>query len=234
MAAAYAIATVTSPFSTGAQGMVASLNAWLGTVGLITIVAVDVWREDSATYTGVQRVRIAYVTGRADVPSGYSASIYRSGPGVADAAQQFNDVQSTAFNPRTAQFMFDLTDLRGSASGLTFLVISANLVENFDVYQLTSALIAEPLVDIAPGAFGLCTMITASGSSIAAGVTNIGADTWVAGQRSYVTVDAVSGEWVGLPSCCSGSLAPLAPPALTTTPPFPCPAYVAQTPPVLP
>lgn len=230
--AAYAIATITSPFSTGAQGMVASLNAWLATAPPMTIVAADIWREDSATYTGLQRVRIAYVTGRADVPSGYTASIYRSGPGVVDAAQQFNDVQSTALNPRTAQFMFDLTDLRGSSSGLTFLVISANLVENFDVYQLTSALIAEPLGDIAPGAFGSCNMITASGSSIVEGVMNVGADVWVAGQRNYVTVDAVSGKWVGLPSCCSGSLAPLTPPAITTTPPFPCPAYVAQTPPV--
>jgi hypothetical protein len=236
MAVTYNVATITAPFSTGAQGLVDAITIWLTSIGATTLVSMDVWREDSPTYAGVQRARICYATGRVDAVN-YQCTLFRSGGAAAatagiDAAQQFNTLMATpaALVP---VFTFDVTDLRGSASGLTFIGMLANVTSASSIGM--SALIAEPTTPIAPGASGASTFYSPSGVALFSGtITNLAADDWPEGQRNYAVIDTVTGGWIGLASCCSDDLTPLVPPTLTTTTGFNGPAYVSQTPPIIP
>ncbi len=236
MPVAHRIATITAPFSTGAQGLVDALTLWLTGIGAVTLTSMDVWREDSPTYAGVQRARIVYVTGRPDAVA-YQCILFRSGGAVAatagiEAAQQFNNLMSAPASV-IPSFIFDVTDLRGSASGLTFIVMLATVTSASSIGM--SALIAEPTAPIAAGAIGAATFYSPTGVALFSGsILNLAADVWPIGQRNYAVIDAFTGGWIGLASCCSTDLAPLVPPVLTTTTGYTGPAYIAQTPPVIP
>jgi hypothetical protein len=230
------VAIIESPFSTGAQGLYDGLVAWLAQVGELTIVDVDVWRENSATYTGVQRLRVLYYQGVA-TDSTWIAGFWRSGSWEqvatgASAANQFNALMQGG-SPFLLKFTLDITAKgRRNASAETFITLGINTQASPLVGSPTTVWIGQPSAPIAAGATGTVDLIDARGVTVGtATVRNVG-DIWVANQRTYVVWDQASGELIAAPTCCSASLTPLVPPSLTTTTPFSAPAYIPQTAPV--
>lgn len=233
----FLVATVTSPTGTGAIGLTKAVSAWLLAQGAVTLLDVDVWRENSSAFVGLQRARILYSIG-GSTDSIWTARYYRTGSTeqtdpTKTASQQFND-QMYAGLPVDVKLFVDITEYgQQYASAETFLVLGVDTVASPARAVSTSNLIGQPLGSIAPGASGLVTLLDATGATLGtATVLNLGLNAWPANQRSYVTSDPRSGLWVAVPSMVVTSLSPLVPPVVTTTTALPASAYITQTKPV--
>lgn len=235
--ASFLVETVTSPSSTGALGLYRALVDWLATHPQVSIIDVDVWRENSPSFSGLQRARILYSIG-GSTDSTWGVRYYRTGSTeqtdpTKTASQQFNDdiYAGVAFG---VQFFVDITEFgRQYASSETFLVFGVDTSVSTLRATSNSNLIGQPQSAIASGASGLATMLDATGANLGtATITNIGLNSWPANQRSYVVADPLSGMWVGIPSGVTASLTPLSPPTITTTLPIIGSTYITQTKPV--
>lgn len=231
--------TIESPVNTGAQGLFAGLAAWLAQVGAIAIQDVDVWRENSPTYTGAQRMRILFQRD-VDYAVEYKAYFFSSGSVQqaytgANAANQYNALMQggEAFRPL---FYIDVTAHgRRYASAESFIIIGVDTDDEPGLQGQFTAVFAEPTGSIAAGAAGNVNLLDARGEHAGtATVRNVGGQAWPANQRTYVVLDVFTGELVAVPTCSTDDLTPLVPPTLTTTTEFPSAAYIPQTKPVEP
>lgn len=237
MTAVFHVDTVTSPSDTGALGLYSALVAWLVAVGPLTLIDVDVWRENSPSFSGLQRARILYSVG-GSTDSTWAVNYYRSGSieqtdPTKNASQQFNDAvyAGQAIN---SLFFVDITEYgMRYASAETFLVFGVNTAASLVRASALTSLLGQPLANILAGASGTVTLLDATGATLGtATVKNVGLTTWQANQRSYVTADPVSGLWIGISTGVTTTLTPLAPPAVTTTTAPAASTYIAQTKPV--
>jgi len=237
MVIAFLVESVVSPAGTGALGLHRAVVAWLTLKGPITILDVDVWRENSPAYGGLQRARILYSVG-GSTDSVWSALVFRSGSNeqtdrTKTASQQFND-QIYSGIEFDAKFFLDITDFGTQyASAETFLVFGVNTAASPLRATFNSNLIGQPVAAILAGASGSVTLLDASGAALGtATVKNVGLTTWAINQRSYVTVDPLSGLWVAISTGVTASPTPLVAPTLTTTTVPQVSTYIAQTKPV--
>ncbi len=234
MAVASFVATVTAPFAEGAQGLYNALVAWLVAHPAVHIIDIDTFRFESPHLADEQRIRILYETGKT-IPGGWQALFYRSSTTVSgsSAQDQFTAAMGAGatFVP---WFVLDVTHhALGRDSSDSFIVLGVNTASDPFEFNSKNIYIAEAQAPILAGAAGLANIYDGSGTLIGVlSITVLGTSAWQANERNYAVVDEDSGLLVGLPTC---SVAPVAfvPPAITTTTPFPCPAYFAQTTPNL-
>ncbi len=223
------VATVTSPFSQGAEGLYNELVSWLAAHPGVNIVDIDTFRFESTYSADEQSIRILYETGLA-ITGGWQARFYRSSTTAAgNSAQQLftNDMGFGAtFVP---WFLLDVTHhLVGRDSADTFIVLGVNTSSDPFGFNSKNIYIAEPQGDILAGASGPANVYDGSGTLLGVlDLTVLGTSTWQMNERNYAFIDEDTGLLVGLPTCSAGPTA-WTPPALTTTTAFPCPAYFAQ------
>ena len=154
----------------------------------------------------------------------YTATVYSESSGVT-AQASFNNDHSVNNICQVPIFFKDITDQhKNSTSPQKILVIAGNTTAAGDgsLFAIDRGVfIAQPSVSIAAGASGLATIINACGTIIsnAFTVTNVDpATVWALGERNYVVFDPMTGELIGLPSCCGvAPLDPVIDPTTTTT-----------------
>lgn len=222
-------ATIRSPFNRGVPGLYAAVVAWLGANTSIIIQDVDWFRPESTSSGDDLRLRISYLLATAPaVGSTWGARLFRT-DGVSTAQAKFN-IEFGAGADLVPMFTRDITNHERVINDPdSLLVIGINTAAGPSLGMVgydRAAFIGQPNNDIAAGAAGAATLFDAGGRLVAAAVTvrNVGAVPWLAQQRNYVVMDEVTGELLGLPSCCTPSAAPAV--VSTTTTPYPCPAYL--------
>ncbi len=225
--------TIRSPFNQGIPGLYTVLAAWLAANPSIIIQDVDWFRPESTRAGDDIRVRLAYLQVTAPAVGGtWGARLYRT-DGTATAQAKYN-LDFAAGADLVPMFTRDVTNHERVINdpdsilviGIQTIVGSVLGMVGYD----RAAFIGQPNADIAAGASGAGTLIDAGGRVVATAATlrNVGAVAWPAQQRNYVVMDEVTGELLGLPSCCTPSAAPAV--VSTTTTPYPCPAYLADAP----
>lgn len=223
-------ATITAPANQGAYGLYQALVTWLTANPGVIIIDVDTFRYESQYEADEQRLRVIYEVSSA-ITGGWQARFYQNSLTTAGASaqEQFNsDMQAGAtFVP---WFVIDLTKYKnGRATSDTLLVLGVNTATDPFGTNAKNAWIGEPQADIAAGASGSCRIYDGAGTLLGTKtVKNVGFDTWVQYQRSYVVLDQESGLLIAI-ATCDAPAAAFTPPARTTTTPFPCPTYYPQT-----
>lgn len=223
-------ATIRSPFNQGVPGLYAAVVAWLGLNTSIIIQDVDWFRPESTRSGDDMRLRISYLRLTAPAVGGlWSARLFRT-DGLSTAQAKYG-LEFGAGADLVPMFTRDITNHERVINDPdSLLVIGIQTINGALLGMLgydRAAFIGQPNADIAAGASGTCTLIDAGGRLVSTTslVRNVGAVAWVAQQRNYVVMDEVTGEMIGLPSCCTPSAAPSV--VSTTTTPYPCPAYLA-------
>jgi hypothetical protein len=230
MSVAVLIATVRAPMSEGARGLYNALVTWLAANPGVLLIDVDTFRFESQYAADEQRLRILYQTGMA-ITGAWQARFYVSSLVTAGqtAQQQFSDAMGAGatFVP---WFLVDLTKHKNErASADALLILGINTAADPYGYNGKNIWIGAPTANILAAASGTCSLYDGSGTLLGTKtVKNLGTSTWLQHQRDYVIMDEDTGLLVGLPTCDPAAGA-FVPPALTTTTPFPCPAYLPQT-----
>ncbi len=231
MAVASLIATVTAPFSQGAEGLYNALVTWLTANPGVHIIDISTFRYESEYSADEQRIRIAYETGKT-ITGGWQARFYRSSSTTAGQSAQVlftSDMGGGA--TYVPWFLLDVTrHAPGRDSADTFIVLGVNTSSDPFEFNSKNIYIAEAQAPILAGASGLANIFDGSGVLLGVKtITNLSSlSTWQANERDYAVIDEESGLMVGVPTCSAGPAA-WSPPAITTTTAFPCPAYFAQT-----
>lgn len=222
-------ATIRSPFNQGVPGLYDAVVAWLAAHTSIIIQDVDWFRPESTHFGDALRLRISYLEATAPaVGSTWGARLFRT-DGTSTAQDKFN-VEFGAGADLVPLFTRDITNHERVINDPdSLLVIGINTAAGPNLGMVgydRAAFIGQPNSDIAAGAAGACTLFDAGGRQVAAAavVRNVGAVNWPAQQRNYVIMDEITGQLLGLPSCCTPSAAPAV--SSTTTTPYPCPAYM--------
>jgi hypothetical protein len=224
-------ATLEAPLNQGNAGLFAQLQAFLAAAALtpgIIIQDVDWYRFESTYSASIQRLRIAYLQAAAPaIGLTYLAALYE-GTGGTDAATQFNAAMAGGL-PLLPEFVIDVSDHnRVRLDHDALIVLGPNTTLPGLVGSDQAAWIGQPVAPILAGASGSAVLFDATGTNVGTvTVTNVGAVTWVAGERNYVIMDEVTGQFIGLPACVGA--AALGPVATSTTTAYPCPTIVNQT-----
>lgn len=223
--------TIEAPVNQGNQGLATKLQAFLATAAAsagIIIQDVDWYRPESTYSADIQRLRISYLQASAPaVGLVYTAVLYTGGAGNPSAQAQFNAFFGAGL-AIVPLFVIDVSDHnRVRLDEDAILVLGPSTTTPGLLGDDQAAWIGQPAAPILAGATGAVTLFDATGASLGSvTVRNLGAVTWVAGERNYVIMDEVSGEFIGLPSC-NGATAP-GTVVVTTTTAYPCPAIVVQ------
>lgn len=224
-------ATLTAPLNQGNAGLFTQLQAFLTAAALtpgIIIQDVDWYRYESPYSASIQRLRIAYLQASAPaIGLTYLAAFYE-GNSTSDAATQFNAAMAGGL-PLRPDFIIDVSDHnRVRTDHDALIALGPNTTLPGLVGSDQAAWIGQPVGNILAGASGSAVLFDATGTNVGTvTVVNVGAVTWVAGERNYVIMDEVSGQFIGLPACVGA--AALTPVATSTTTPYPCPTIVNQT-----
>ncbi len=229
--------TIRAPFNQGVKGLYAQLVTWLSAQTNIVIQDMD-WFRPQSTYAGDEnRVRIAYTQATPPAIGGaWIAKLYQDSTSGVTAQTAFNlefagGLQAVPF------FVIDVTEHERTRTGPNSLLVVCMVTGAAPLGMVGHdrlAFIGAPDANVAAGATGTFTFWDATGRQVGTGLTvrNVGPVQWDQDQRNYVVVDDVTGEFIGLPSCC-GAAIPV--PIATTSTPYPCPAYLSgQTMPVMP
>lgn len=227
-------ATIRSPFNEGVPGLFNALVAWLAVrSSTIIIQDVDWFRTESTRAGDDMRVRLLYLSATAPAVGGtWGARLFRTN-GITTAQAAFG-LEFAAGANLVPMFTRDVTNHeRVINDPNSLLVIGIQTIVGAVLGMVgydRAAFIGQPNASIAAGATGAGTLIDAGGRVVhtTATLRNVGAVSWPAQQRNYVVMDEVTGELIGLPSCCTPSAAPAV--VSTTTTPYPCPAYLASAP----
>ena len=231
MALTQLTATLTAPLNQGNAGLFTQLQAFLAAAALtpgIIIQDVDWYRPESTYAADIQRLRIAYLQATAPaVGLTYLAAFYE-GNSTADASTQFNVAMAGGL-PLLPNFLIDVSDHnRVRTDHDALIALGPNTTLPGLVGSDQGAWIGQPSAPILAGASGSAVLFDATGANVGTvTVVNVGAVTWVAGERNYVIMDEVSGQFIGLPACVGA--AALTPVASSTTTAYPCPTIVNQT-----
>lgn len=230
MALTQLTATIRAPFNQGVPGLYAAVAAWLAAHPSIVIQDVDWFRPESTSSGDELRLRVSYLSATAPAVGGtWGARLFRT-DGTSTAQQKFS-VEFGAGADLVPMFTRDITNHERVINDPDSLLVVGIVTVVGAVLGMVgydrAAFIGQPNADIAAGASGASTLIDAGGRVVntTAVVRNVGLVNWPAQQRNYVIMDEVTGQLLGLPSCCTPSAAPSV--ISTTTTPFPCPAYLA-------
>jgi hypothetical protein len=228
--------TIRAPFNQGVPGIYAALLTWINAQTDIVITDVDWFRPLSTYDASESRIRISYQQATAPAIGGtWVARLYQDTPGGLTAQEAFNLEFSSGFQA-VPFFQLDVTEHSRARTGPNSLLVICMSTGGTNLNLVghdRAAFIAEPAGDIAAGATGTAILYDASARVLSTTITirNVGAVQWDAGQRNIVVIDELSGEYIGLPSCCGA--AALVTAGGTTTTPYPCPGYLSgQTNPV--
>jgi hypothetical protein len=224
-------ATLTAPLNQGNEGLFAQLQAFLTAAALtsgILIQDVDWYRPESTYAADIQRLRISYLQASAPaVGLSYLAAFYQ-GNGTTTAVSQFNAAMAGGL-PLVPDYVIDVSDHNRTRLDFdALIVLGPNTTLPGLIGSDQAAWIGQPTAPILSGASGSAVLFDATGTNVGTvTVTNVGAVTWVAGERNYVILDEVTGQYIGLPACVGA--AALGPVATSTTTAYPCPTIVNQT-----
>ena len=231
MALTQLTATLTAPLNQGNAGLFSQLQVFLAAAALtpgIIIQDVDWYRPESPYSGDIQRLRIAYLQATAPaIGLTYLAAFYQ-GNGVSDAVTQFNAAMAGGL-PLVPDFIVDVSNHNRVRSDFdALIVLGPNTTLPGLVGSDQAAWIGQPSAPILAGASGSAVLFDATGANVGTvTVVNVGAVTWVAGERNYVILDEITGQFIGLPACVGAAV--LTPVATSTTTAYPCPAIVNQT-----
>jgi len=221
--------TLRAPVNEGNPGLFSALVAWLAAHPAIMIQDADVFRPQSTYAADVVRLRLAYTESVAPaVGATWSAKLYQS-QGVITAQAAFVADFSGGIT-LVPVFTLDITNHERTFNDPgTLLVIGVDTgsIPLGMVGHSRAAFIAQAEEIVAAGASGLMTVFDAGGRTLGTGiqVRNVGVDPWPIDQRNYIIQDDITGELMGLPSCCAPDV-PLPSVSSTTTTLYPCPAYL--------
>jgi hypothetical protein len=222
MALTSLLKTFRVPFNANNEEIADQFNAFFSANSNIIIKSMDCNSLDSTYGSDDLTLRVAYqeVSGE-DTGILYTATVYTES-GSTTAQQAFNDDHSVNNICQVPLLFKDITDQhKNHTSPQQILVIAGNTSAAGDetLFALDRGVfVAQPNADIAAGATDLATIINACGAVVSSSfpITNVDPATiWPMGQRNYVVFDPVTGELIGLPSCCGNS--PLGTPVDPTT-----------------
>jgi len=213
------------PFNENNAGIATQFNTFFAANDNIIIKAIDCNRLDSTYGSDDLKLRVAYQeVSVEDTGITYTATVYTTGGGQT-AQEIFNDDHRFNDICQVPLFFKDITNHeQNRTSPQQILVIAGNTTAAGDgeLFAIDRGVfIAQPIGNILAGATGAAIIINACGSVISNSfnVTNVDpAQAWVADERNYVVFDPVTGELIGLPSCCGTTALPaIVDPTTTTT-----------------